>query len=483
MKGEFDIDRVTTQTTSKPTWQSDIEKVAALEHALVLSPWDWNSWQEYEACLNRMYGTELPETVWTARQFLICLRNELTDPEPLNDLAAYYQNKGQHFNAMLCRLASLSAAPSQTDVYEAVKHAYNRGILTPSPFVPTEPIECTVSVILATYNRPDLLRHAVSSVLDQTFQDFELLVVNDGGTHEAESVIDSFDSPKIRYFYKEEQGGHRSAMNVGLRAARGKYIAYLDDDDIYFPNHLQTVVETAEKEKLDFVCSRNRWVKGKWRDGCWIEFEDLTEFAPFSVKRLHKSAIIADLTVLHTRALVEKVGLFWKDPPRGGEWEYWVRCSHHVPIRRLDTITGEVRGSTLPATQPARAQFFTELWRIFFGSACGTVSLAAGAWHNEDEEAYCWHMDRIDTQSHYLNQQSFSLLWNIGLVDHGQRGRALLEMLVRAQPARAGLQLQQELISRNRTDTLSQFPLTGYARLGLYLLNNPRSLLNFFRSI
>jgi hypothetical protein len=333
-------------------------------------------------------------------------------------------------------------------------------------------------VILATYNRPDLLRHAIASVLDQTFQDFELLVVNDGGAREARSIVESFDSSKIRYFYKEEQGGHRSALNVGLRAARGKYIAYLDDDDVYFPHHLQTVVEAAEAEGLDFVCSRNRWVKGHWEDGRWIETEDLTQQKPFSVKRLHASAVIADLTVLHTRSLVERVGLFWEDPQRGGEWEYWVRCSHQVPIKRLDAVTAEVRGSTLPTNQPARAQVFTRLWRMYFGSAFGEVVLATAAWHSGDENA-CWqYMERIDGFWAFLRHRSREHLWDVALSCPDTKSRELLERLAAFHPAWVALEFLEGLKRGEIRDLFSRFPLRAYGYTGRYILNSPGAILS-----
>ena len=88
------------------------------------------------------------------------------------------------------------------------------------------------SVIIPTYNREQLSTEAIRSVLDQTMQDFEIVVVNDGG-----DVPIVPDDPRIRILTKPN-GGPASARNHGIRAAQGRYITFLDDDDLYTPDRL-----------------------------------------------------------------------------------------------------------------------------------------------------------------------------------------------------------------------------------------------------
>src|ERR1035437_10187989 len=93
----------------------------------------------------------------------------------------------------------------------------------PSPFV---------SVIVPTYNRPSLLDRALRSILGQTYRRFEILVVNDGGP-DVTAVLDELQCGQaLRYFVHPSNQGIAAARNTGMREARGKYIAYLDDDDI-----------------------------------------------------------------------------------------------------------------------------------------------------------------------------------------------------------------------------------------------------------
>lgn len=95
------------------------------------------------------------------------------------------------------------------------------------------------SVIITTYNRPKKLIRAVQSVLDQTYKDFELIIVNDGSQSDYTEVINYIEPySQIRYFFKENE--ERSvARNYGVDKANGKFICFLDDDDYYLPNHLQ----------------------------------------------------------------------------------------------------------------------------------------------------------------------------------------------------------------------------------------------------
>ena len=94
-----------------------------------------------------------------------------------------------------------------------------------------------VSVIIPTYNRANLLSAAIESVLAQTYSDYELLIVDDGSTDNTRDVVLSYTDPRIRYLHKNN-GGLASARNFGLREAQGRYVAFLDDDDLYLPDKL-----------------------------------------------------------------------------------------------------------------------------------------------------------------------------------------------------------------------------------------------------
>ncbi|MHC4524871.1 MAG: glycosyltransferase family 2 protein, partial [Planctomycetota bacterium] len=104
-----------------------------------------------------------------------------------------------------------------------------------------------VSVIIPTYNAKELLAEAIDSVLSQTLSDLELLVIDDGSTDGTAEAVRAIDDTRIRYFYKDN-GGVSSARNMGLDKAFGKYIAFLDSDDLYTPEYLETMVSALEND-------------------------------------------------------------------------------------------------------------------------------------------------------------------------------------------------------------------------------------------
>lgn len=113
--------------------------------------------------------------------------------------------------------------------------------------------EVKVSVVMPSYNAARFVTAAVDSVLAQTFQDFEILVVDDGSTDNTREVLEKYSSPKVRYLYKKN-GGVSSARNFGIENARGKYIAFLDADDLWLPEKLEKQVDLLEENEDIGLC-------------------------------------------------------------------------------------------------------------------------------------------------------------------------------------------------------------------------------------
>ena len=101
------------------------------------------------------------------------------------------------------------------------------------------PINPKISVIIPTYNRADLIKDSIKSVLDQTYDDFELIISDDGSTDNTEEVVKSINDDRIIYHSYGINKGAGGARNEGVRIARGEYIAFHDSDDICLPDRLE----------------------------------------------------------------------------------------------------------------------------------------------------------------------------------------------------------------------------------------------------
>jgi glycosyltransferase involved in cell wall biosynthesis len=114
----------------------------------------------------------------------------------------------------------------------------------------------TISVITATYNRSNVLRHSLESLLRSTYVDWELLVIGDACTDNTEDVVGSFGDPRIRFVNLAANFGEQSGPNnEGFKLSRGKYIAYLNHDDLFFSDHLATSLKELESTGADLVYS------------------------------------------------------------------------------------------------------------------------------------------------------------------------------------------------------------------------------------
>ena len=111
-----------------------------------------------------------------------------------------------------------------------------------------------VSIVTATYNRSNVLALAVRTVRWQTFSDWELIVVGDQCTDDTEEVMRGFSDPRVRFVNLERNCGEQSGPNnEGVRLARGRFIAYLNHDDLWLPDHLETAVSALEHSGADLV--------------------------------------------------------------------------------------------------------------------------------------------------------------------------------------------------------------------------------------
>ncbi len=192
-----------------------------------------------------------------------------------------------------------------------------------------------VSVIIPTYNRAEFLRRAIRSVLNQTYQDFEIVVVDDASTDKSRDVVSGISDERIRYICHEVNKGCPAARNTGVTNSRGEYIAFLDDDDEWLPDKLKMQVDlldgspstTGGVYTASLVIDRPT---GMILDGAKPEkkgnlFDEL----------FLQNCIRSPSTVLIRRRCFEKVGRFDTSLGFVDDWDMWIRVSKEFRLEYI----------------------------------------------------------------------------------------------------------------------------------------------------
>lgn len=127
----------------------------------------------------------------------------------------------------------------------------------------------TVSVILPVYNRSASLADSMRSVLDQSYRDLELIVVDDASTEDLRPIVESLGDARVRYIRRERNGGASAARNTGLAAATGRFIAFQDSDDLWLPNKLKMQMELLDRMPDVGVVVHSKVLYGSGPDGSY----------------------------------------------------------------------------------------------------------------------------------------------------------------------------------------------------------------------
>ena len=195
-----------------------------------------------------------------------------------------------------------------------------------------------VSVIIPTYKRPLFLLQAIKSVLAQTIRDFEVIVVNDGSNDETENVVNSFQDKRIRYCcHKTPQGG-AAARNTGIRMASGPYIAFLDDDDEWFPEKLRLQLEVIEHSPAEVGGIYTGYEKVEKETGRVVNQKFPQKKGYLFDDLMVENYIGTTSTMLLKKECFEKVGLFDERLPSMQDYDMWIRISREYKFEYLRAL-------------------------------------------------------------------------------------------------------------------------------------------------
>jgi hypothetical protein len=200
-----------------------------------------------------------------------------------------------------------------------------------------------VSVLLPTFNRPRYLAQALASVVRQTYRNLQIVVVNDGG-EDVSGIVRSFDDPRIEFIDRKENRGKPFSLNEALARARGEYVAYLDDDDVYYPHHVGVLVQILESTPNCDVAYSDLYktycnvLPDGYRQVLSKHVEISRDFDRFLMLYFNH---VLHVSLVHRRDLLERTGLYNEDLSILIDWDMTRRLAffadfHHVPV-----ITGE----------------------------------------------------------------------------------------------------------------------------------------------
>jgi len=196
----------------------------------------------------------------------------------------------------------------------------------------------TVSVVIPTFNREHYIGRALESVLNQTYTDYEIIIVDDGSTDRTEEIIRRYQetSGNIRYIHTTENKGAPAARNRGIREARGTYIAFQDSDDVWMPEKLEKQLKVlAESSSAVGLVYAGFWfVKGDTRE--YIPRPSYKKKEGNIANELLKGSFIGTPTILIKKECFDKAGLFDESLPQLQDWELMIRVSGHYQYRFID---------------------------------------------------------------------------------------------------------------------------------------------------
>lgn len=191
-----------------------------------------------------------------------------------------------------------------------------------------------VSIIIPVYNGERFLKYSIESALAQTYTNFELLIINDGSTDNSKLLIEKYlYNPKVHY-YEQKNAGVASARNKALKHAQGKYIGFLDQDDLWLPNKLQIQVPYLEENtSLALVHSDQQYID---ENNNIIEFNTDKTGEGWCFKELFIKNNISILTTLIRKSVLNQIGNFNTSLSGTDDYELWLRISYRYPIGYLN---------------------------------------------------------------------------------------------------------------------------------------------------
>jgi glycosyltransferase involved in cell wall biosynthesis len=200
-----------------------------------------------------------------------------------------------------------------------------------------------VSVLIPTFNRPRYLSEALASVLQQSHGNLQVIVINDGG-EDVSDIVNSARDSRVVFINNKENRGKASSLNEALARAEGKYIAYLDDDDLYYPHHIETLVNALENQ-TDCEVAYSDLYKAYCKvmpDGSRQVLSKVVEVSrDFDRFLMLYFNHVLHVSLMHRRDLLEKTGSYNEQLNVLIDWDITRRLAFFSDFQHVYEITGE----------------------------------------------------------------------------------------------------------------------------------------------
>jgi len=181
----------------------------------------------------------------------------------------------------------------------------------------------TVSVVIPVYNRSVAVRRAIDSVLAQTLQDFEIIIVDDASTDGTPASVKSYTDPRLRFIRHDRNRGGSAARNSGIRAATAPFVAFLDSDDEWLPTKLEKQLAVFDRSgnnvALVYAGAERAYADGKVEISIPKRYEDM-------VRELLTDNVVGETSVgMVRRSALEDIGGFDEELPASQDMDLWLR--------------------------------------------------------------------------------------------------------------------------------------------------------------
>jgi glycosyltransferase involved in cell wall biosynthesis len=189
------------------------------------------------------------------------------------------------------------------------------------------------SVIIPVYNKEKFVENTIKSVLQQSFTDFELILINDGSTDQSEAIIKSFTDTRIRYYSKENEGVS-IARNLGIELATSDYLTFIDADDYWYPNFLSSLFTSIQKfpeHKIFSAAIEVETSKKVFPAQYSIHRENNIEVVDYFDASMKTTIICTSCAVFH-KSVFEQVGVFDSKIKSGQDTDMWIRMGLIFPV-------------------------------------------------------------------------------------------------------------------------------------------------------